>query len=169
MAEDQAASKGSDLTKGIALSDLVNDRLAGHVEDEEVLVVRTGTKVFAIGAHCTHYHGPLADGIVTGEAVRCPWHHACFDLNTGEAVRAPGLSPIECWSVEQRDGKVFVRDVNAERANIRLFHGGYFLPIGLSARQAGHAKLAKAGSKHGVTQKPAAIIVVFTGYFGCLH
>jgi NADPH-dependent 2,4-dienoyl-CoA reductase/sulfur reductase-like enzyme/nitrite reductase/ring-hydroxylating ferredoxin subunit len=110
MAEDQAASKGPDLTKGIALSDLVNDRLAGHVEDEEVLVVRAGTKVFAIGAHCTHYHGPLADGIVTGEAVRCPWHHACFDLNTGEAVRAPALSPIECWSVEQRDGKVFVRE-----------------------------------------------------------
>ena len=69
MAEDQAASKGPDLTKGIALSDLVNDRLAGHVEDEEVLVVHAGTKVFAISAHCTHYHGPLADGIVTGEAV----------------------------------------------------------------------------------------------------
>jgi NADPH-dependent 2,4-dienoyl-CoA reductase/sulfur reductase-like enzyme/nitrite reductase/ring-hydroxylating ferredoxin subunit len=110
MADDQAASKGPDLTKGIALSDLVNDRLVGHVEDEKVLVVRTGTKVFAIGAHCTHYHGPLADGIVTGEAVRCPWHHACFDLNSGEAVRAPALSPVDCWSVEQRNGKVFVRE-----------------------------------------------------------
>jgi NADPH-dependent 2,4-dienoyl-CoA reductase/sulfur reductase-like enzyme len=110
MAEDQAASKGPDLTKGIALSHLVNDRLVGHVEDEEVLVVRADTKVFAIGAHCTHYHGPLADGIVTGEAVRCPWHHACFDLNSGEAVRAPALSPVDCWNVEQRDGKVFVRE-----------------------------------------------------------
>src|SRR5580693_138736 len=106
MAEDQAASKGPDLTKGIAVSHLVNDRLVGHVEDDEVLVVRAGTKVFAIGAHCTHYHGPLADGIVTGEAVRCPWHHACFDLNSGEAVRAPALSPVDCWNVEQRDGKV---------------------------------------------------------------
>ena len=110
MAEDQAASKGPDLTKGVAPSDFVNGRLVGHVEDEEVLLIRTDTKLLAIGAHCTHYHGPLADGIVTGETVRCPWHHACFDLNSGEAVRAPALSPVDCWDVEQRDGKIFVKE-----------------------------------------------------------
>jgi NADPH-dependent 2,4-dienoyl-CoA reductase/sulfur reductase-like enzyme/nitrite reductase/ring-hydroxylating ferredoxin subunit len=110
MAEDQAASKGPDLTKGVAPSDFINGRLVGHVEDEEVLLIRTDTKLLAIGAHCTHYHGPLTDGIVTGETVRCPWHHACFDLNSGEAVRAPALSPVDCWNVEQRDGKIFVKE-----------------------------------------------------------
>jgi NADPH-dependent 2,4-dienoyl-CoA reductase/sulfur reductase-like enzyme/nitrite reductase/ring-hydroxylating ferredoxin subunit len=110
MADDQAASKGPDLTQGVALSDFVNGQLVGHVEDEEVLLIRIDTKLFAIGAHCTHYHGPLADGIVTGETVRCPWHHACFDLNSGEAVRAPALSPVDCWNVEQRDGKIFVKE-----------------------------------------------------------
>jgi NADPH-dependent 2,4-dienoyl-CoA reductase/sulfur reductase-like enzyme/nitrite reductase/ring-hydroxylating ferredoxin subunit len=110
MAEDQTASKGPDLTKGVAPSDFVNGRLAGHVEDEEVLLIRTDTKLLAIGAHCTHYHGPLADGIVNGETVRCPWHHACFDLNSGEAVRAPALSPVDCWNVEQRNGKIFVKE-----------------------------------------------------------
>jgi NADPH-dependent 2,4-dienoyl-CoA reductase/sulfur reductase-like enzyme len=110
MAEDQAHSKGPDLSKGVTLSDFVNGRLVGHVEDEEVLLIRTDTGLFAISAHCTHYHGPLADGIVTGETVRCPWHHACFDLNSGEAVRAPALSPVDCWNVEQRDGKIFVRE-----------------------------------------------------------
>src|SRR6516162_9624536 len=110
MAEDRAASKGPDLTKGVALSDFDDGRLVGHVEDEEVLLIRTDTKLFAIAAHCTHYHGPLADGIVVGETVRCLWHHACFDLDSGEAVRAPALSPVDCWNVEQRDGKIFVKE-----------------------------------------------------------
>jgi NADPH-dependent 2,4-dienoyl-CoA reductase/sulfur reductase-like enzyme len=110
MAEDKTPPKGPDLTKGVPLSSLVDGRLVGHVGDEEVLVVRAGGKLFAIGAQCTHYHGPLAEGIVVGETVRCPWHHACFDLATGEAVRAPALSPADCWNVEERDGRIFVKD-----------------------------------------------------------
>ena len=110
MAQEQAPPRGPDLTQGVALSDLVDGRLVGHVGDEDVLLVRAGSKLFAIGAHCSHYHGPLADGIIVGETVRCPWHHACFDLRSGEAVRAPALSPVDCWNVEQRGGQVFVRE-----------------------------------------------------------
>ena len=73
-----------------------------------------GQEVFATAAHCSHYHGPLAEGLLVGDTVRCPWHHACFSLRTGEAVRAPAFSPIDCWSVEQRDGKVFVTAKRAE-------------------------------------------------------
>ena len=61
-------------------------------------------------AHCSHYHGPLAEGLVTGEGIRCPWHHACFDLRTGEATRAPALSPVAVWKVELEDGRIFVRE-----------------------------------------------------------
>ena len=113
MAQEQAPPGGPDLRQGVAFSELVDGKLVGHVGQEEVLLVRNGSEVFAIGAHCSHYHGPLADGIVVGDSVRCPWHHACFDLRTGEAVRAPALSPVDCWKVEQRDGRIFVREKRA--------------------------------------------------------
>jgi len=110
MSQEQAPS-GPDLAQGIALAELAEDAiLAGHCGGEPVLLVRRGDQVFAIGAHCSHYHAPLADGLVAGDAIRCPWHHAAFDLRTGEAVRAPAFSAIPCWSVEQRDGKVFVKE-----------------------------------------------------------
>ncbi|MGO8972235.1 MAG: FAD-dependent oxidoreductase [Beijerinckiaceae bacterium] len=119
MVQKQTPPSGPDLTQGIALSDLVDGRLVGHVGNDEVLLVSTGTGVFAISAHCSHYHGPLAEGVVVEETVRCPWHHACFDLRSGEAVRAPALSPVDCWKVEQRDGWIFVRD-KRERTTPRL-------------------------------------------------
>src|SRR5579864_3784740 len=110
MAEEQKPPSGPDLTKGVALGDFKDDKLLGHVGDDEVLLVKSGGEIFAVGAHCSHYHGPLAEGLVTGTDVRCPWHHACFNLRTGEAVRAPALAPLERWKVEQRDGKIFVQE-----------------------------------------------------------
>jgi apoptosis-inducing factor 3 len=114
MAEDQTGPSGPDLAQGIALAELADGgKLVGRVGGEPVLLVRSGTNVFAVGAHCTHYSGPLVDGVVVDDTVRCPWHHACFDLRTGEALRAPALSPIASWSVEQRDGKIFVLEKRA--------------------------------------------------------
>jgi NADPH-dependent 2,4-dienoyl-CoA reductase/sulfur reductase-like enzyme/nitrite reductase/ring-hydroxylating ferredoxin subunit len=114
MAEQQAPPSGPDLTLGVASSDLVGGRLLGHVGGEEVLVVQSGAQLFAVSAHCTHYHGPLADGVVDGATVRCPWHHACFDLRSGEALHPPALSPVDCWKVETRDGRLYVREKRAQ-------------------------------------------------------
>ena len=106
---DRSEPGGADLTLGFPLDELADGAmLLGHVGDEQVLVTRIGGEVFAVGAHCTHYHGPLADGLVVGGTIRCPWHHACFDLRTGEAVRAPAFDPLPCWAVELRKHRVFV-------------------------------------------------------------
>ena len=111
---DAPSTSGPDLAQGIGIDELPSQGMRlGHVGDKPVLLVRRGERFFAVGAVCTHYNGPLAEGITDGETVRCPWHHACFSLETGEAVRAPALRPLRCWSVEQRDGKVFVRDRKA--------------------------------------------------------
>lgn len=111
MAEQDAKPSGPDLSRGVAFTDLADGAmLLGHVGDEQVLLARHGAELFAVGAACSHYHGPLAEGLLVGDTVRCPWHHACFSLRTGEALAAPAFSAIDCWSVEQRDGKVFVKE-----------------------------------------------------------
>jgi len=111
MAEHQKAPAGPDLTKGVPAKDLrASGHLAGHVGDAEVLLVQLDNDVVAVGARCTHYKGPLADGLVVGETVRCPWHHACFNLRTGDAVRAPALDPIDCWRVERDGDRLIVRE-----------------------------------------------------------
>ena len=109
MSQDDKPPAGPDLTLGTALSALADGgTLLGHAHGEAVLLARRGADVFAIGATCTHYGGPLAEGLIDGDSVRCPWHHACFSLRSGEALRAPALNPIPCFRVEQRDGTVFV-------------------------------------------------------------
>jgi NADPH-dependent 2,4-dienoyl-CoA reductase/sulfur reductase-like enzyme/nitrite reductase/ring-hydroxylating ferredoxin subunit len=101
---------GPDLAVGVAFADLAQGTpLLGHAGGEAVVVVRVGDDVHAIGASCTHYGGPLAEGIVDGHTIRCPWHHACFDLKTGEAVGAPALADNACYEVARAGALVQVR------------------------------------------------------------
>ncbi|HJW12546.1 MAG TPA: FAD-dependent oxidoreductase, partial [Albitalea sp.] len=106
---EQAPLSGPDLAQGIAASALADGTMQlGHAHGEAVLLARHGNQVFAIAATCTHYGGPLAEGLLVGDTVRCPWHHACFSLRNGAALRAPALNPVACFRVEQREGKLFV-------------------------------------------------------------
>jgi apoptosis-inducing factor 3 len=109
MATGESTPSGPDLAQGVALADLADGApLRGHVGDDAVMLVRRGPEIFAVGATCTHYGGPLAEGLVVGETVRCPWHHACYDLRSGEPVRAPALNPIACHQVERSGDMVRV-------------------------------------------------------------
>ncbi|HKF72107.1 MAG TPA: FAD-dependent oxidoreductase [Stellaceae bacterium] len=112
MSTTDAKPIGPDLAQGIPTADLRDGQmLVGHVGDDTVLVARRGAELFAIGATCTHYGGPLGEGLLVDDTVRCPWHHACFSLRTGEALRAPALSAVACWSIAEREGKVIVGQV----------------------------------------------------------
>src|ERR1700689_2483143 len=100
-----------DLREGVAIHDLAQGKIMrGRVGDEDAILLACGQDYFAVGALCTHYHAVLADGLIVGDTVRCPMHHACFSLRTGEALRAPALDPISAWRVERVLDKVFVRE-----------------------------------------------------------
>jgi NADPH-dependent 2,4-dienoyl-CoA reductase/sulfur reductase-like enzyme/nitrite reductase/ring-hydroxylating ferredoxin subunit len=109
MSDAQKELTGPDLRAGVAARDLPDGgMLLGHFDGEAVLVARRGEEVFALEATCSHYGGPLAEGLLVDDTVRCPWHHACFSLRTGEALRAPALKPVSCYAVETRGEKLLV-------------------------------------------------------------
>ena len=111
MTQLETKLEGLDFRQGIEPAAIPEGTmLLGHVRDEAVLLIRRRGEVFAIGAFCTHYGAPLRDGLLVGDTVRCPWHHACFDLVSGEALRAPALNPTSSWRVEQRGGLVYVKE-----------------------------------------------------------
>ncbi|HLO21722.1 MAG TPA: FAD-dependent oxidoreductase [Sphingomicrobium sp.] len=107
---DAASASGPDLSLGISLSEVpAEGTIAGRVGDDPILLSRLGGELYAIGGACTHYGGHLGDGIARGTTVRCPLHHACFDLRTGAVLRAPALDPVDRWLVEIEGDRAFVR------------------------------------------------------------
>lgn len=108
MTEDNKPG-GPDLTKGVSLADFKDSKLLGHVGEEDVLLVQAGSEIFAIEPSCSHYHGPLAEGLVVGDTIRCPWHHACFSLRTGEPTRPPALNALAVWDVTRDRDTIIVQ------------------------------------------------------------
>lgn len=106
----EAKLAGPDLSNEGIAADAVGDEIpaVGHVDGKPVIVLRTRGGLKAVGGHCTHYGGPLGEGLCDGERIHCPWHHGVFDLTTGEAVGAPALNPIPVYQPTERDGRVYV-------------------------------------------------------------
>ena len=152
MSEEKGKLSGPDLTQGVELSTVPDGTmLLGHALGEPVLLVRRGDELFAIGAICTHYGAPLEQGLLVGDTVRCPWHHACFSLRTGEALRAPALDPVSRWRVEevrdlarqftpveQRIGAVYVRE-KLSRQPSPAVHGSRITVVIVGGGAAGNA------------------------------
>ena len=100
MSEQPDTLTGPDLEKGIEASSVgAGKMIAGHAFGKPVLLAHVEPNWFAVGAKCTHYGGPLAEGVLVGETIRCPWHHACFELRNGAASHAPALNDLPCYNV----------------------------------------------------------------------
>ena len=115
---------GPDFSAGISLDDLVtNATIAGRVGKEAILLSKFEDGLFAVSRSCTHYQADLANGLLNRGTVRCPWHHACFDLRSGRALRAPALDALDTWLVEVDGNTAFVRR-KLEREPPEQRHGG---------------------------------------------
>ena len=154
MSDEKAKLSGPDLTQGVELSTVPDGTmLLGHAQGEPVLLVRRGDEVFAIGAICTHYGAPLEQGLLVGDTVRCPWHHACFSLRTGEALRAPALDPVS--SLARRRGARRGASVHASRDAGRCR---------LRSREAGECQ--HRDSHSAAAGAPGSVIIVGGGAAG---
>lgn len=107
------------MTKLFSLSQLP----PGHMHlvksgDHDILLSNVGGKVYAVHNKCSHYGAPLSDGAMCEHRVRCPWHHAVFDLRTGEQIEAPGMDGLATFDVEVRGDDIFVADHPTPRAGV---------------------------------------------------
>ena len=131
MHDENAPPPGPDLAAGVPLEQVpATGVLLGHVGNDAVLLAKLEDGLFAVSGTCTHYGGPLVEGLVVDGEVRCPWHHACFSLRTGAALSAPAFAPLQAWRVELVDGLLHVHArvteedaAPAEPASIA--HAGY--------------------------------------------
>ncbi|HET7198379.1 MAG TPA: FAD-dependent oxidoreductase, partial [Burkholderiales bacterium] len=149
MSDETTKPAGPDLADGVALAAIADGAmLLGHAQGEPVLLARRGSELFAIGAACSHYGGPLEQGLLVDDTVRCPWHHACFSLRSGEALRAPALNPVSCWRVEQKNGRAYVRgkiDAPAKRAQPATSGQSFVIVGGGAAGNAAAEMLRREG------------------------
>jgi apoptosis-inducing factor 3 len=149
MGAGNTALTGPDLTQGVSLQSVLEGKpLLGHVAGEAVLLARVGEELFAVSATCPHYGGPLAEGLQVGATVRCPWHHAAFDLRTGAVLRAPANNPLGCYALEQQDGRVRVLGKKASATPAKAAGPSSVVIVGTGA--AGHAA-AEALRREGYT------------------
>jgi NADPH-dependent 2,4-dienoyl-CoA reductase/sulfur reductase-like enzyme/nitrite reductase/ring-hydroxylating ferredoxin subunit len=168
MGDEAAKLSGPDFAQGVEFSTIPDGTmLLGHASGEPVVLARRGDEVFAIGAICTHYGAPLEQGLLDGETVRCPWHHACFSLRTGEALRAPALDPIAHWRVEHGHQEE-VRDVTRQFTPVETPVGSAYVQERLGRTIYVREKLESVIRPSGppASGVPAKIVIVGGGAAG---
>jgi nitrite reductase/ring-hydroxylating ferredoxin subunit len=86
----------------------VGELKAFKVKGQEVLAVNVGDKIFSLDARCTHAGAPLAEGILNGEVLTCPWHYSQFNVTNGMVLNGPAQKPLKAYRVEERENFLFI-------------------------------------------------------------
>ena len=76
---------------------------------EEVVLLRRGDEILAIGNECPHQGGSLCDGAVEGDIVICPLHGWEFDLRSGACMTVPGES-VPAFAVTVHEGAIYLEE-----------------------------------------------------------
>ena len=77
-------------------------------EGDQVAIFNVEGQLYALSDFCTHAGAPLHDGDVCSRAVRCRWHAASFDLETGEPLGGPAASGVSTYPVQASEGGVWL-------------------------------------------------------------
>ena len=154
MSEPLKAS-GPELSKGIELADIPDGgMLTAQVNGAPVVAVRRGEEVFVLAAACAHYGAPLWDGVFLGNELRCPWHHAHYDVRTGEAVNPPAPRGIATWLVVREGSRVRTgarRQPTATRPAIKNTPASVLIVGGGAAADACAEQLRRRGYEGPIT------------------
>ncbi|HKY45857.1 MAG TPA: FAD-dependent oxidoreductase [Pyrinomonadaceae bacterium] len=75
----------------------------------EILLACVNGDFHAVGAHCTHYGAPLVEGVLNGDRIICPWHHACFNVTTGDVQEPPALDSLPRFEMKIENDEIVVR------------------------------------------------------------
>ncbi len=78
------------------------------VGETDILLIRRDDRVYVLGAYCTHNRAPLAQGVLHGDHIVCPWHNAYFNIETGDQEEPPGLDSLPCYPVRVENNQVIV-------------------------------------------------------------
>ena len=79
-----------------------------EIGGRKVLLARVAGRCHAVGGTCPHAGAPLAEGVLRGGTVICPWHKAAFDVTTGARLEPPALDRLPAFTVREADGQVLV-------------------------------------------------------------
>jgi NADPH-dependent 2,4-dienoyl-CoA reductase/sulfur reductase-like enzyme/nitrite reductase/ring-hydroxylating ferredoxin subunit len=133
--------------KAIAEDELADGAAVGvEVENAKVLLVKSEGRIYACGNECSHYMGPLSDGVLAGHIVTCPWHNARFDVRDGRMLAAPALNDLPSYEVKVEEGQVYVRQ--ASKGTIQMPEGEdgrSFLIVGAGAAGNAAAEMLRRG------------------------
>jgi nitrite reductase/ring-hydroxylating ferredoxin subunit len=109
---DRSAEKDfpQEFRRAAAEADLQEGKpLRVKIDDTPIVLVKSGSEVFALAETCSHLGGPLAEGTVEGQTIQCPWHGSRFSLKDGSVVNGPAVHRQSCLEVRTRDGQIEVR------------------------------------------------------------